>query len=207
MAKSVFKYDPEDYTTVGLRYGSISEREKRAEYARLRKIFNKRIERFAKSEFVTSDFYKKYKKGFKMTRDIKSEKELNRRLAELAFALERKEGSVSGMRRSRNKRLTSLRERGYDFVTEENFKNFTEFMEESRARKLSRLYDSKSIAEVFQIVDSRISKKSRDEVFEEFKFFMENAEKIKKYPSGKKRHNAKEWRAILKDGLEGDTMG
>lgn len=125
---SKLKWDAALYQAEALKVRD--SKELRAEYTRLRDIAQKRLSRLGKSEFSNTQSYQRYKDAFPKLKEIKNEGELRLRLSQLAKFVSSSTSSITGLKQKRKKQLASLHERGYDWVTEENFQEFYEWIDE-----------------------------------------------------------------------------
>lgn len=128
---------------------NFTEAELRKEYTRLRDIAQKRLKRLAASEFHDSEFYRQWSNRFPKLADARSKRAVAIGLSDLEIFLNKREGSVSGMREARKKHISALHEHGYDFVNEENFDDFTDFMEYARASNYGGMLDSDEVVEMY----------------------------------------------------------
>ena len=114
------------------------------EYARLRREAQQRLTRLGKSEFRESKAYTENVNRFKRLDQIKSREELERLTQEAARFVTARASSASGQRGIRRDIITSLQEDSEIYwVNTKNFNDFTEFMEELRAKNEDRLFYSK----------------------------------------------------------------
>lgn len=125
----------------------------RSEYSRLRDIARKRLKRLAVEE-PESYAYRENKNAFAPARGQSTE-ELRALLPQLARFIAAKTGTVSGIRAARNKAVQTLQEHGYTGVTRENFKQFSQFMEEWRAKKLQHTVGSPDVVEFFEFTQEQ----------------------------------------------------
>lgn len=116
----------------------------RREYSRLRDIAEKRLKRLAISE--PESYAYRHNVGKYAPARGQSTEALAEQMPELARFIAAKTGSVKGIRAQRNKAVATLQERGYDFVTPANIKEFGEFMEASRETKLGKAVYTEIIA-------------------------------------------------------------
>jgi len=160
--KAKLKFDKVYYTPIGAKElgrdpntGEVDKSVIRKEYSRLRSIARKRIERLSKSEWNDSQIYLQNKDGFKTLKNIKSDRELRHEFSQLARFVTSDRGSASGQNKIRKNTVETLRDRGYDFVTVKNFREFGEFMEYARMATANRLYDSERVANVYESLERR----------------------------------------------------
>lgn len=152
MAKFVPSANPifkdEYYTPEGAK--GLTSRQIRSEYSRLRSIANKRLKSLGRSEFKNSKTYIDNVGKFPKIKDIKTERELRYYLSSVYNLITARSGSLTGLREIRKESIQSLHDHGYTFVTINNYSKFAEFMEYSRLRFGSSLYDSSQVATFFE---------------------------------------------------------
>lgn len=155
----------------------------KAEYNRLRRIANARLNRLSKSEFSNSEYLKQFKGGFKSTSKYSNMAELRAGLAEAARFVSAKTSSVTGQRAYRKITLETLHERGYTFVNKSNFVEFGKFMEAWRAEKEAQSYGSIAATELYE----QVKKKKLDvaEVQEKFTQYLDHLEELQNMPRKK----------------------
>ena len=198
MAKTdVLKYDYENYYVDALKSGTLTEKEMRSEYSRLRKIANKRLSALGRSKFSKTQAYL-LNVGKDVTLDkIKSERDLMYRLQDLAKFVTAKSGSVTGQYEMWRNAIESLRERGLHFVNEKNFELFGQFMEEARIRGYAKIYGSERVSELF----GTASKKgiNPEELFKDFGFWMQNRQNLEETPKIKNenKRNSDEYKKAI----------
>ena len=168
------KYKNENYYTPAylLNSGRVSDKEMRAEYSRLRSIARKRLERFQGTMWQDTQVYRKYKDAFPQVKGITSNREMAYRLSAVYQFLNLRAGSVSALNKRMQKVISTLHKNGYTFVNKGNFRQFTDFMDEYRAQKLDKLYDSKDVADVFSHAERL--KVDPMKLYEDFMFWMDN---------------------------------
>lgn len=198
MAKTdVLKYDFENYYVDALKSGTLTEKEMRSEYSRLRKIANKRLSALGRSKFSNTQAYLLNVGKYVTLDKIKSERDLMYRLQDLAKFVTAKSGSVTGQYEIRRNAIESLRERGLHFVNEKNFELFGQFMEEARIRGYARIYGSERVSELF----GTASKKGMnpEELFKDFGFWMQNKQNLEETPKIKNenKRNSSEYKKAI----------
>lgn len=160
---------------------SLSEREIRSEYSRLRKIANRRLKALG-NYYPESKIYQKYNDQFISLREIDSVNEIAYRLSDMIRYLHTEAGTVTGLKRIRNEILDKLHEQGYNFVTKSNFLEFTEFMDTLDTQARNMRYDSERLVDLFEITFKK--KIPTDVVKRDFEYFMDNKDKISKIKKG-----------------------
>lgn len=156
----------------------------RKEYTRLRDIAQKRLKRFEAAGLTNTQAYRKNVKHYPLLKDIKSDYELAGRLSDLERFITAKAGSVSGQKEIRKKSIATLHDNGYTFVNEENFDDFTDFMESYRDQLYDMEYDSGDAADLFGVVIKQ--KIDPEKVKKDFDFWLENIDKAKGMRTDKK---------------------
>lgn len=180
MAKSKPTYDKTWYFPTNLTQMLKSDPATvRKEYTRLRDIAQKRLKRFETAGLTKTQAYKRNVAHYPKLKDIKSDYELAGRLSDLERFISAQAGSVSGQKEIRKKAISTLHEHDYTFVNEQNFDDFTDFMEEYRDQMLDgEGYDSGDAAELYSVVEKH--KLDPEKVAEDFGFYLENIETLKK---------------------------
>ena len=126
------------YAVESLESGQFTEQEVRREYSRLRSIMKKRLERLEASEEwrhgeTTPESLKM--ESYPTLKEMKSQRDVVEALRNLAQAVESPLSTITGLTQVRERSLRSLHEsypETVDIVTEENFREFGEFMEYTR---------------------------------------------------------------------------
>lgn len=177
--RTKFSYEHEFYTPQTLlEYMNSSKdayKEMRREYSKMRDISQKRLKRLGDSEFKRTQMYKKNVNKFKKLEDIKTKQELASRLSEMEHFLTSKTSTLKGQKEVRDKSLQTLHDHGYDFVNEENFFDYGDFMEEYRNQLLDMEYDSGDAAEAFDVIEKK--KIALDVIKEAFNMYLEEKNK------------------------------
>ena len=140
--RTIYDYFPE------VARSHMTKKEARAEYARLRKIANRRLEALARN-YPKSEIARRYRKGFKPFERFEKSTRIFKKLYEVARYLDTATGSVSGQRAARKKQLETLREHGYTFVNKKNLDEFNEFWREVRTHATYSGAMSEEIVELF----------------------------------------------------------
>lgn len=123
----ISSYFPEALQNIALQDGS--DKALRKEYTRLRDVAQKRIKRMGGSEFARTRFYKTWKDRFPKLKEIHNTSELTHALSEAATFLTSYLGGTKGMEEYRRKEVESLQAAGFDWITNANFFEFTDFMD------------------------------------------------------------------------------
>lgn len=107
-----------------------SEKELRKEYARLRAVAQKSIQRLGKSEFAGGATYRNAVGRFPMTKSIKNKRVLVMALVDISRFLSAKSSSVSGLKEIRAEQVNTWQNQyGYSFVNTANYSAWLEFLE------------------------------------------------------------------------------
>ncbi len=174
--KAQLLYEKDVYTPEGAK--TLTDKQLRKEYSRLRSISRKRLERFEGTEWTDTQIYQLNVGKYKPLKMMTSDRELRHLFSEVARFVMAETGSVSGLEKQRQRTVESLNERGYDFVTKDNFREFANFMEYARVSNLNRMYDSKRIADFYEASEKK--KLSNDEMRSSFRSWARNQKKQKK---------------------------
>lgn len=198
----VLKYDYENYYVDALKSGTLTKKEMRSEYSRLRKIANSRLKALGRSRFNNTQAYLQNVGKYVTLDKIESERDLMYKLHDLAKFVTAKSGSVSGQYEIKRNTLETLRERGLDFVNESNFELFGRFMEEARIRGYAKIYGSERIAELFGTATKKGI--NPEELFKDFGFWMENEKKLEEMPKirNEKKRNSDEYKKAIEREYE-----
>ena len=78
-----------------------------------------------------------------------SEEQMRQGLAEVSRWIREPSHTVRGYKSQRSAMLDAFHEKGYDFVNEENYEDFIDYMEELREEYGSKVFDSSAAADVF----------------------------------------------------------
>lgn len=193
-SKAKLKWDAALYQAEALKVRD--SKELRAEYTRLRDIAQKRLSRLGKSEFSDTQSYQRYKDAFPVLKEIKNDGEFRLRLSELAKFVSSSTSSITGLKQKREKQLASLHERGYDWVTEENFQEFYEWIDEYiDTHSTKRYYPAPEV--VKEAFKEHMKEINPEEVKKEFK----NRRKQEARPERKRRTGSRD----VKERMESKT--
>lgn len=137
-ASSYFVYKP-------LTRGQMEE-----EYTRLSKQVNRNLDRIRRSEFGDDQFYRRYYDEFKQPAGELSERALAYKLQDLAYLRQSNRGTYSGAREAQREAVRSMKAAGYTWVTNTNYKAFSEFMQMVKTSYGEHIYDSKRVVEYYE---------------------------------------------------------
>lgn len=195
--KAKLLYREEVYTPEGAK--TLSDKQLRKEYSRLRSIARKRLERFEGTEWTDTQVYKLNVGQYKPLKEIKNDRELRHLLSDVASFVTAETGSVSGLEKQREKGVQTLNERGYDFVTKENYRKFADFMEYARVANLNKLYDSKRVAQFYDAAEKRkISGAKLQRAFRLWSGMQKNLKKIQNIDP----RDSSQYRQQIETGLD-----
>lgn len=125
--------DPAAYNPTGLK--SYSTAELKSEYSRLRREAEDRLRKLGRSEFRDSEAYRRNAGQFPNLKTIGDDRRaLERKLIDAQRFVMSKASSASGQRETRREAISTLKAHGYTWVNTKNFKDFTDYMEELRAK-------------------------------------------------------------------------
>lgn len=127
---------------------NYTESEIRKEYSRLRAIAVKRLSRLSKAGFGKSSAYKYNATNTKKLSEL-SQRQVPLALSQLARFIDKPLSTVTGQYDLRDRKIKKLRSYGYD-VTEENFQNFTDFMDLLSEQATDLQYDSDALVELWE---------------------------------------------------------
>ncbi len=134
----------------------ITEADIRKEYSRLRQQANRNLARFVGTEWEDTQVYRYNAQRYKTLAEIDKGggvRELASLLTDLHEYVNAKTATISGLERQRAQAIETLHDRGYTFVNKDNFKMFTQFMDDLRQKKIASLYDSERLAELFSTAE------------------------------------------------------
>lgn len=145
-----------------------SEKELRQEYARLRAVAQKSIQRLGKSEFAGGATYRNAVGRFKTTKSITDKRELSMALVDISRFLSAKGSSVSGLKEIRAEQVNTWQNQyGYDFVNAANYSAWVEFLEVMRD-SVGFIYQKVRNRRYVNIADSQARKAEIEQKFQKF---------------------------------------
>ncbi|MBQ1571895.1 MAG: hypothetical protein IIZ78_12265 [Clostridiales bacterium] len=122
----------------------MGEKAVREAYAGLRSVANKRIGRMAAQGLGP----KKGMQTFAKTRGM-NETEVRTALADVSRWIREPSHTVRGYKRNRDSLLDTFHQQGMDYVDENNFEDFIQYMDELREEYGSKVFDSGDAADVY----------------------------------------------------------
>lgn len=157
---------PDYYTLDAIRHADIWTPENiKSEYIRLRKIAQERLREMSKSPIGRESYTFKRNQGrFRPASELTTG-QIKVQLSEVARMITARRGTLAGIKRARKQAIATFHEHGYDFVTEENYSEFGEFM---RAWKDSRFRGYGSMVAV-DFFENALSATGQDVDAETFK--------------------------------------
>ena len=159
---------------------TMTEKEMRKEYSRLRKVASGRLRTLENSEWGKhSVTWRDYVGEFPAGRG-RSKAEIAHRLSTAYYFLSLKTSTVSGIREIRDKFLETMHDEGYTWVNKDNYYDFIEFMETVKSYYDVVTYDSDRAVDVFDVMTE--AGFSADDLKNDFDWWFENYRKIKSKP-------------------------
>ena len=129
----------------------FTEREARAEYARLRTVAQKRIQRLEAAGLKVQGPRSSYAP---LPRGA-SQAEIYKSLADVSKFISMKSSTVTGRREQQKAFIEAMHEREYDFINKNNVDEFGRFMEEAKKHTEYRGYDSEEVVELFHLAKEK----------------------------------------------------
>lgn len=194
--KASLKFEKDVYTPEGV--GSISDRELRKEYSRLRSIARKRLERMQGTDFEDTQIYKLNVGKYKPIKQLEP-RELRRLFVDVAKFVMSDRGSLKGLEQERAKIIATMHERGYAWVNEKNYRKFADFLEFSRIANLSRIIDSERLAQFYEWAEKK--KLSGEKFYTAFQSFVKR-ETSQRQRRNKEPKGSEEYRRHVKNTLD-----
>lgn len=157
---------PEYYTLDAIRHADIWTPENiKSEYIRLRKIAQERLREMSKSPIGRESYTFKRNQGRFRPASKLTTGQMKVQLSEVARMITARRGTLAGIKWARKQAIKTFHEHGYEFVTEENYSEFGEFM---RAWKDSRFRGYGSMVAV-DFFENALSVNGQDVDAETFK--------------------------------------
>lgn len=170
----MYNYEPANSAFV------FTPKEARAEYARLRKIANRRLERLGASEFANSRTYQNWSSGFEALPPDAPERDIRKALYDVGRFVNLKTSSISGARKARQEFIETMHERGYTFINKGNAAKFGDFMAAVKTHQTYKGYDSERVAALFGLLTyKRIDPEDAAKFFE---FWLEHERELAATP-------------------------
>lgn len=207
--------DPALYHYEAFKSGNLDSEELRAEYSRLRKIANKRLQRMEGTKYEESQTYLKNAGKYITIKEIEQQaqipgknltKQQRQQLADSYIAkktsdlykmLTARTGSIRGMQSLENDIVNTLRERGFTFINKGNINSFGNYMEYLRILHRGQQFDSEQAAELF----GSAIKKGIDpqQIAQDYSFWESRQEELDALPKIKNKNmrSASEYKKML----------
>ena len=176
MAQAKLTYSRNLYQPEALQ--SLTEGQLRKEYSRLRSIARKRLERMDNTEWESTQVYRYNRKKFVPLKEVKSERDLRHLLSDVARYVASDRSTITDLKKERKQAVSTLNERGYEFVTEKNYRKFADFMEYARTANIGRLRDSDRVAQFYEFAEKK--KLQGKELADAFRSWSKNQRKLDK---------------------------
>lgn len=136
------------------------------DYNRMRKAWQDREEAFKRSEFTWTQTYKQNVGKYDLPASAYTPAQLKKKWIQLHDVLAAETGSVRGLQHQRKEAIKSINKKmGNNFLNNDNFRSFTDFMDDFRAKYGNVKYDSETLEEFFDVI---YNEKDLDEFDDEF---------------------------------------
>ena len=187
--QATLKYAWYEYTPEALQSGSLSEKEIRDEYRRLRNIANKRIDRLKKAGYTDTQTYLRNAGVYKAPSNY-TMAELQYKLYQISKFVSAKSSTVGGMRLIEKQMLEKMHEKGLGRIT--NLQEFGDFMDWARAKYKYSEFDSERAAEVYN--ESKRRKIDIEEIKNDYELYRDNYRQFTELPVYRKaERRISEW--------------
>lgn len=186
------------------------------EYDRMRRMFQKRVNRLESSDdFNDSDIIQK-KQRYERTGRMLTKQELAFILTELEHDLSDERSSLSSLRKIQNKSIETLHERGYKNITKKNYKQFLQYIKATESIALATLKysynprtgrytgaDAGKRMQMFSLAQAKGI--STSALVKDFRYFISHIDEIRQLPDRKtgKKLGSKSIRKMLDDRNRG----
>lgn len=195
--QATLKYAWYEYTPEALQSGSLSEKEIRDEYRRLRSIANKRIDRLGRAGYTDTQAYLRNVGAYKSLSNY-TMAELQYKLYQISKFVSAKSSTVTGMREIEKQMLEKLHEKDLGGIT--NLQEFGDFMEWARTKYKNSEFDSERAAEVFN--EAKRRRIGIEEIKKDYELYRDNYKKFTELPVYRKeeRRTSEWYRNVLGAG-------
>ena len=192
--QATLKYAWYEYTPEALQSGSLSEKEIRDEYRRLRNIANKRIERLEKAGYEQTQTYIRNVGAYKSPSNY-TVPELQYKLYQISKFVAAKSSTVSGMRLIEKEAIETLQEKGLGRIN--NLQEFGDFMSWARTKYKSSEFDSERAAEIFN--EAKRRNIGIEEIKKDYELYRDNYNQFTELPVYRKaeRRTSEWYRKVL----------
>ena len=187
--QATLKYAWYEYTPEALQSGSLSEKEIKDEYRRLRNIANKRIDRLREAGYEQTQTYLRNVGSYKAPSNY-SMAELQYKLYQVSKFVAAKSSTVSGMRLIEKEAIKTLHKK--DLVRIKNLQEFGDFMSWARTKYKSSEFDSERAAEVYN--ESKRRRIDIEEIKKDYELYRDNYHQFTELPLYRKaERRTSEW--------------
>ena len=143
-------------------------------YASDRKIVQDRLYRLGKTEFRQSKTYQKYNTKLPRVRDLKTKEELAAAFLDTDKLIQSGFTTITKQRQQKQRVLAGLHANNFDWVTEENYWDFYQFMEWYEDNKLKEVYGSPTDEALKTYLDAVQTREDPDELRKVFLEYLES---------------------------------
>lgn len=174
-----YNLPPEAYFPGGITIlKAAGEAEARKEYQRLRRIAQKRLARFAGTQYEDTEVYKNraIKHPFKPSSSIKDVRSLQAALSDVRGFLDSERSTIRGLKRIDKRTVATLQANGYTFVDMSNIKAFGEFMEAARIKAGRRMFASDRVADMYEAAEKK--RIPPEQLLKDFEYWRKNVEEL-----------------------------
>ena len=148
-------------------------------YAKDRKLIQDRLYKLGKTEFRQSRTYQKYYSKLPKVRGLKNKEDLAAAFFDAQKLILSGFTTVTKQRQQKALVLAGLHANNYDFVTEENYWDFYEFMEWFEDNKLKTVYGSPTDEALQTYLDAVKTRSDPEELKKIFMEYLEGGQKGK----------------------------
>lgn len=148
-------------------------------YAKDRKLIQDRLYKLGKTEFRQSRTYQKYYSKLPKVRGLKNKEDLAAAFFDAQKLILSGFTTVTKQRQQKARVLAGLHANNYDFVTEENYWDFYEFMEWFEDNKLKTVYGSPTDEALQTYLDAVKTRSDPEELKKIFMEYLEGGQKGK----------------------------
>lgn len=187
--QATLKFAWYEYTPEALQSGSLTDKEIKEEYRRLRSIANKRIERLEKAGYEQTQTYLRNVGVYKSPSNYNMA-ELQYKLYQISKFVAAKSSTVSGMRLIEKEALETLQEKGLGRIN--NLQVFGDFMSWARTKYKSSEFDSERAAEIFN--EAKRRNIDIEEIKKDYELYRDNYHQFTELPVYRKtERRTSEW--------------
>ena len=154
--------------------------EARAEYARLRREANRRLEVLRRSEFAKLPAVANRPKEFGALPKGATEQQVRKQLYDVARYLNLRTSSLKGAREAQRDWTASMQGAGFDFVNKQNAAEFAQFLGDVQKKYGKKMYSSEQIGELYKTAKTK--RVSVNTIKESFDFWAEHQKELEAAP-------------------------